>query len=111
MSLILFPLIPPLALVQATASRAPWAKGLPTSAVRPVMSKLPPTLISCACAAPARAAAAASAIVRIVRFMHPPGLMLRVLRDAPSVRERVELPVVADVVPPRGHPVRLEEQE
>src|SRR6266540_2150883 len=115
MSLIFLPFTPPLSFTQATASRTPVANGLPTSAVMPVMSKMPPTLISCACAAPASAAAASSAIVLIVRFMTPPwpAWVLRCVRrlQSLSVREGVELPVVPDRVPPRGHAVRLEEQE
>src|SRR6266508_5280940 len=115
MSLIFLPFTPPLSFTQATASRTPVANGLPTSAVMPVMSKMPPTLISCACAAPASAAAASSAIVLIVRFLTPPwpAWVLRCVRrlQSLSVREGVELPVVPDRVPPRGHAVRREEQE
>src|SRR6266508_970817 len=115
MSLIFLPFTPPLSFTQATASRTPVANGLPTSAVMPVMSKMPPTLISCACAAPASAAAASSAIVLIVRFMTPPwpAWVLRCVRrlQSLSVREGVELTVVPDRVPPRGHAVRREEQE
>src|SRR5512140_2412764 len=114
MSLIFLPLMPPFAFVQATASRTPLANGLPTSDVSPVRSKLPPTLISCARAVPASSMPSASSpTIRIVLFMRPPGFAACETRcgDATSVREGVELPVVADRVPPGGHAVRLEEEE
>src|SRR5512136_3341845 len=118
MSLIFFPLMPPLSFTQATASCTPWAKGLPTSEVTPVRSKMPPTLISCWAEAQEGeriARAAATRVARDLRGVMCPPLSLTVnctgLAAGLLVRERVQLPVRLDVVPPGGHPVRLEDQE
>src|SRR5438067_13932496 len=102
---IFLPLIPPFSFVQETPSRTPCAKGLPTSEVMPVRSKMPPTLISPPPAgAWARAAAAAQRTKSAVR-MECMGLLLE------SVRERIQPEIVADAPPAGGEPVGLEDEE
>src|SRR5512138_3699415 len=90
----------------------------------PVRSKMPPTLISSAPARPAkRSAAAAHAAhdrfpVHVVMSSSvvcascpPAALAAEAGGETPSVRERVQLPVRLDLVPPRGHAVGLEDEE
>src|SRR5512138_1082584 len=90
----------------------------------PVRSKMPPTLISSAPARPAkRSAAAAHAAhdrfpVHVVMSSSvvcascpPAALAADAEGESPSVRERVQLPVRLDAVPPRGHAVGLEDEE